>query len=101
MQESFLTAFTKLDILKEFSMFGSWLKRIVINKSIHEYHKTQRNKDVPLDDVIYKVEDEQGLAEDDELTNDNVAQILRCIKSLKDNYQIALTLFLIEGYDYE
>jgi len=30
MQDSFLTAFTKLDSLKEKVTFGSWLKRIVI-----------------------------------------------------------------------
>ena len=31
MQESFLTAFSKLETLKDKSVFGSWLKRIVVN----------------------------------------------------------------------
>lgn len=101
MQESFLNAFTKLDSLNEVSMFGSWLKRIVINNSIYEYHKNQKNKDVSLEDVLYKVEDNQGVAEDYEWTSTKAAQILECMKSLKENYQIGLTLYLIEGYDYE
>ena len=101
MQESFLTAFTKLDTLKDISMFGAWLKRIVINNSICNYHKNQKNKDVPLNDMIYKVEDEQGITEDYEWTNIKATQIVQCMKSLKDNYRIGLTLFLIEGYDYE
>jgi RNA polymerase sigma-70 factor (ECF subfamily) len=35
MQDSFLTAFTKLKNLKDKKAFNSWLKRIVINNSIH------------------------------------------------------------------
>ena len=101
MQESFLTAFTKLDTLKDITMFGSWLKRIVINNSIHYYHKTQKNKKIPLDDKLYKIPDDQGVAEDYEWNHLKAAQIMDCIKSLKANYQIGLTLLLIEGYDYE
>ncbi len=101
MQESFLKAFTKLDTLKDMAMFGPWLKRIVINNSIYDYHKNEKNKEVALNDVIYKVEDEQGIEEDYEWNHLKVAQIMQCMKSLKDNYRIGLTLFLIEGYDYE
>lgn len=101
MQESFLSAFTKLESLKEPSTFGSWLKRIVINNSVYYYHKNNKNNDVPLDDVMYKVEDNQGFSEDYEFTNLKAAQVLETMKTLKDNYQVGLTLHLIEGYDYE
>ena len=101
MQESFLTAFTKLDTLKEASMFGPWLKRIVINNSINNYQKNIKNNEVPLNDLLYKIEDNQGVTEDYEWYNLKAAQIIQCIKDLKDNYRIGLTLFLIEGYDYE
>lgn len=101
MQESFLTAFTKLDTLKDASMFGSWLKRIVINNSIYDYHKNKKNYDVPLEEVLYKAEDDQGVTEDHEWTHVKAAQIMQCMKSLKENYQLILTLFLIEGYDYD
>jgi len=101
MQESFLTAFTKLDTLNDTLVFGSWLKRIVVNNSIYDYHKNQKNNDVPLNEVLYKVEDHQGIEEDHEWTKIKAAQIIQTMKSLKENYQIGLTLFLIEGYDYE
>ena len=101
MQESFLTAFTSLDTLKDISVFGSWLKRIVINNSISEYKKIKKDNNVPIDDILYKVENDQGIASDHDWTNIKAAQILQCMKSLKENYQIVLTLFLIEGYDYE
>ncbi|MGV6832307.1 MAG: RNA polymerase sigma factor [bacterium] len=102
MQEAFLTAFTKLDSLKETSTFGSWLKRIVINSSIQQYHKNQKHDDVPLNDVLYKVEDtpETGVITD-EVTNLKAKQVLDTMNHLKENYRVALTLHLIEGYDYE
>lgn len=101
MQESFLSAFTKLETLKEASMFGAWLKRIVVNNSIHYYNLNSKYTDVPLDDVLYKIEDEQGIAEDDELMSTQASRILATMKTLKENYQLSLSLHLIEGYDYE
>lgn len=101
MQESFLSAFTKLDTLKEASMFGAWLKRIVVNNSIYYYKQNNKYQDVPLDNVIYKVEDEQGIADDDELTTTKASQIIATMKTLKENYQVSLSLHLIEGYDYD
>ncbi|MBA6152575.1 RNA polymerase sigma factor [Gelidibacter maritimus] len=101
MQESFLTAFRKLETLKESSMFGSWLKRIVINNSIYDYHKAQKSNTVSLEDVMYKIEDDQNEPNDNEWTHLRATEVIKCMKSLKDNYQIILNLSLIEGYDYE
>ena len=80
MQESFLSAFTKLHSFSETVTFGAWLKRIVINKSINA---TEINVEIQ------------------ENNNLNVKAILAALKTLKNNYKIALTLHLIEGYDYE
>lgn len=101
MQDSFLAAFTKLDSLKDTVTFGAWLKRIVINNSIYNFNKGNKYSEVPLDDVLYKVEDHNGIAEDTNFTSVKARQVLDTLKTLKDNYRIALTLHLIEGYDYE
>ncbi len=101
MQESFLTAFTKLDSLKETKTFGSWLKRIVVNNSIYHYKKSGRFQDVPLDDVMYKVEDHAPNDQDQSLNHLKANQVLETMNSLKDNYRMCLTLHLIEGYDYD
>ncbi|MDG5491435.1 RNA polymerase sigma factor [Psychroserpens sp. SPM9] len=101
MQDSFLTAFTKLDSLKEIKTFGSWLKRIVINNSIHHYKKNSKYQDVPLDDVLYKVEYYTDITEDYDFSNLKAKQVLETMDTLKDNYRMGLTLHLIEGYDYE
>lgn len=101
MQESFLNAFTKLHTFKGEVAFGAWLKRIVINNSIHHYRKQQKLNNVALDDVIYRVEDNNEISSDHELTNIKAQKVLQTMNMLKDNYRIALTLHLIEGYDYE
>jgi RNA polymerase sigma factor (sigma-70 family) len=104
MQDSFLTAFTKLDSLKESVTFGSWLKRIVINNSIYHFNKSNKYNEIALDEVLFKVEeddDEDGIASDYEFTNLKAQQIMETMKTLKDSYRVALTLHLIEGYDYD
>ena len=101
MQDSFLTAFTKIESLKDTVTFGAWLKRIVINNSIYHFNKNTKYSEVPIDDVLYKVEDHHGIAEDTNFTNVKARQVLDTLKTLKDNYRISLTLHLIEGYDYE
>ncbi|NNC49041.1 MAG: RNA polymerase sigma factor [Flaviramulus sp.] len=102
MQDSFLIAFTKLESLKYTKGFGSWLKKIVINNSIHHYNNKSKNIEIPIDNMLYKIEDESnGVESDFEFTNIKAKQILNTLKTLKDNYRIALTLNLIEGYDYE
>jgi len=102
MQDSFLLAFTKLETLKEIKTFSAWLKRIVINTSILHYKKKNELEEVPLSDVLYKIEDENnGISSDAEASNIKVKQVLEVLNTLKDNYRMALTLHLIEGYDYE
>lgn len=101
MQDAFLLAFTKLKSLKDIQTFGAWLKRIVINKSIYHYNKSTKFDEVPLDEVLYKVEDLDGFTEDDVFKSIQAKQIIATMNTLKDNYRVALTLHLIEGYDYE
>ena len=101
MQESFLTAFTKLNTLKDITVFGAWLKRIVVNNSIADYNKTTKNNDVALDDVLYKIEDNNlGIVTED-MTGAKVKLVIERMETLKPNYNLGLTLHLIEGYDYE
>ncbi|MEC3908610.1 RNA polymerase sigma factor [Tamlana sp. 2201CG12-4] len=101
MQDAFLQAFTKLETLKDISIFGSWLKRIVINKSIHHYNKKTKKNEVPIDDMLYKIDDNSENINSDDHLNLKVKQVLSSMKMLKDNYRIVLTLNLVEGYDYE
>jgi len=98
MQESFLIAFTKLSTFKGEVTFGSWLKRIVINKSITQIRKHNKFQEVPLETVPEQFEPRE---EEEAYTVLSVKDITDGINQLKDNYRLALTLNLIEGYDNE
>jgi len=97
MQESFLVAFTKLGTFKGDVAFGAWLKRIVINRSLTQLKKNNRFNEVKLD-VIPDLSEEEN---ESDYTMLKAQEITNAINSLKDNYRVALTLNLIEGYDYE
>jgi RNA polymerase sigma factor (sigma-70 family) len=97
MQESFLIAFTKLGTFKGEVTFGAWLKRIVINKCLTQLKKNKR-----LEEVKLEVAREESIGiESHDYTDVNVNQILNTINQLKENYRVAITLHLIEGFDYE
>ena len=102
MQESFLTAFNKLNTFKGEATFGSWLKRIVINNSISHYKKAQRLVMLDEDRIADQVDESSfdGISEED-YTNTKAAQVMNCMDSINKNYKQILTLHLIEGYDYE
>lgn len=101
MQESFLNAFTKLHTFKAEVSFGAWLKRIVINNSIYHYKKQRKKNEVALDDILYKVEDNDGITSDHVFVKQKAQKVMETMNRLKDNYRVSLTLHLIEGYDYE
>lgn len=98
MQESFLIALTKLGTFKGEVTFGSWLKKIVINKSITQLRKNNKYEEVSLDKVA---EQSENNVDDTEYTMLKAKDIADAINQLKDNYRLALTLNLIEGFDYE
>ncbi len=97
MQESFLSAFTKLDSFSEQVTFGAWLKKIVVNNSITALRKKNKFETVTLEKVTVKDVEDDGY----DCTELNVSDILNKVAMLKNNYKVALTLNLIEGYDCE
>ena len=102
MQECFFKAFDKLETFEGTSTFGAWLKRIVVNHSIGVYNKNSKYQEVQYDDQFkHAADDSVGLISEEEEQNPKVKLILKTMESLKENYRMALTLHLIEGYDYE
>jgi RNA polymerase sigma-70 factor (ECF subfamily) len=102
MQEAFLKAFSKINTLQEVSTFGAWLKRIVVNLSINSFnHKVKLNEVTYNDELKNEAVESEGIILENDSKNEKVKKILRTLNNLKENYRVALTLHLIEGYDYE
>lgn len=99
MQESFIIAFSKLKNLKDNQTFGAWLKRIVINNCLTFLREQQF--DIELDEVLYKIEDESSVEKLEDFSEVKFQQLSQAMNTLKDNYQLALNLHYLEGYDYK
>lgn len=97
LQESFLSAFRELHTFKGDSTFGSWLKRIVINKAISKV-RGRRLQVVHMEDHQDFVEEAPEVDEEDMAYK--VESIRRSIQKLPDGYRVVLTLYLLEGYDH-
>ena len=95
-QDSFTDAFKHLDTFKYQSTFGSWLKRIVVNKSIN-YLKIKRIPIVAIDEQEYWLSEPENVEE----TQLDINKIKTAINTLPHGYQTIINLYLIEGYDHK
>ena len=97
MQESFLSAFEKIETYSGTVSFGAWLKKIVINRSLDSLKKRRLSFEI-LDDRIIPDRDEGS---DHENIGDRIEEIREAIMRLPDGFRVVLTLYLLEGYDHE
>ena len=79
------------------SLFGAWLKRIVINQSIDQLKKNKLELVSINDEIISNTEDVDWKVE----TSISIDGIVEVINNLKDKYRLVLTLYLLEGYDHQ
>ncbi len=84
-QEVFLTAYDKLDTLREKHAIGAWLVRIARNQAAEFFRQSRATEELP-----------------DELTSRNnpeaeAREILAAIRSMPEAYRETLVLRLVEG----
>ena len=96
LQESFVTAFSRLGELQNKDAFGSWLKRIVINNCISLQRK-QRIQFEEIDEQRHgtALELEEGMPEVDP------ALVHQAIKELPAKGRTVLVLRALEGYSHK
>ncbi len=97
LQESFISAYRNIGNYRGDSTFGSWLKRIVVNRSINAL-RARRMELMPEDSDFDVKEEEPQEIYREELTVDKVK---KAIMALPDGYRSVLSLYLLEGYDHE
>ena len=100
MQESFLEAFQRLNSYTGEGSFGSWLKRIVINRSLDFLRKIKDKEMISLENTDIDVPDFVEEFGEEEIRF-QVEEIKRAISQLHEDYRVILSLFLLEGYDHE
>ncbi len=98
MQDSFLTAFNKLEQYRGDNNFGGWLKKIVIRKSIENYKNKMKEiklkQDVKIDLFVEN-------SENSDYESENHRDLILALNTLNPRYRNALSLMYLEGYDYD
>lgn len=96
MQESFLSAFKKMDSYEGKVSFGAWLRKIVVNRSL-DYLKKRK--------VVFEEINERLVEETDnplmETREVDMQKIKKAIMLLPEGYRVVLSLYLLEGYDHD
>ncbi len=97
LQEAFTDAFRKLSTFRYESNFGSWLKKIVINKCINEIKR--RKIDLQLFDEMGEFD---GFEDEPEKYRDGLSMenIKKAMDILPKGSRIIFSLYLFEGYDH-
>lgn len=101
MQEAFLSAFQKIRTYSNEMSFGSWLKKIVINRSI-DFLRANKIKFEELNEKTeYQDESEEVFSINEEKDAAiKVERIKEAVKELPEGFRIVLILALFEGYDH-
>jgi RNA polymerase sigma factor (sigma-70 family) len=94
LQESFISAFRKINQLRDESIFGGWLRRIAINHCIRQMRSHIEYTDL---------EDEQEPREEDDnwLPSIPFAKIQEAITSLPPKCRVVFVLFALEDYSHQ
>lgn len=95
-QETFVSAFKNLDKFRGESSFGSWLKRIVINKSISFLRK--QKFEFTDSDRLSKIQNE---SEESNFPEIDPVKIHEAIKQLPEKARVVTNLYLLEGYRHK
>jgi RNA polymerase sigma-70 factor (ECF subfamily) len=101
MQESFLAAFDAIGSYSGVVSFGSWLKKIVYNKSLDSLRKNRRIVFGDLE-YCYDIEDDSSeISDRREYTETRVSEVKEAIIALPSKCSVVLSLYLLGGYDHE
>ena len=95
LQESFITAFSKLNELKSDAAFGPWLKRIVINNSISFLRKNKIYFEDINDNSAGEIIDSYEIG-----NTTDPGLVHNAIKELPDGARSILVLHALEGYKH-
>lgn len=96
LQEAFIDMYNKLESFRGEASFGSWFKRIVINKSLNHIKKFSPAvvdyQEVEIEDISepYKERFEFG-----------VTEVKKAMNELPKGYKLIFDLYMFEGYTHK
>lgn len=101
LQEAFIDAFTKIEMFRNESSFGAWLKQIVVNKCLNEIKR--RKPDIHFFEDISNMNhfDDTKDKYDREHEQFTVNRIKSAMEFLPTGGKMVFTLYMFEGYSHQ
>lgn len=99
LQECFIDIFNKLSSWRGEASFGSWVKRIVVNRSIN--HIKRKKMTLVDESNLRNISEEEDVENDEEELPYSVEQVKRALKQLPEGYRLVFTLYLFEDFSHK
>lgn len=98
MQDTFFSAYSNIKNFRSEASFGTWVKKIAINKSLNSLRKKSPDYlDIPEGNIP-----DENVAKYDEQTNRfTLEEIKQEINRLPEGYRVVINLYLLEGMDHD
>ncbi|UOD34212.1 sigma-70 family RNA polymerase sigma factor [Deferribacteraceae bacterium V6Fe1] len=105
-QDAFVKAFEKLDMLKNRDQFYAWIKRIAINNAFMHFEKHRRMVDVDRDidennESFFDRISDYSNPEEELLTDEMRKYVRKFVDALPDKLRTVIILREVEDYSYE
>ena len=98
LQEGFIKILTKIKDFKGDGSFEGWMRRIIVNTAISQYHKNKKHNDIYDIDEINETDIKGNTFEETEFTSEELYSV---INSLPEGYKVVFNLYAIEGYKHK
>lgn len=98
LQDGFVKILSKISDFNGSGSFEGWMKRIIINTAITNYHKNKKhNLNYDIDDIQEKNINNVEISNSDYTPE----ELLTVINTLPEGYKIVFNLYAIEGYKHK
>jgi len=98
MQDTFLSAFDNIESYRSEASFGTWIKKIAINKSLNSLRKKSPDY---LNIQEERIPDEKIAETDEQTSRYSLEEIKQEINRLPEGYRVVINLYLLEGMDHD
>lgn len=98
LQDAFVKIFFNIKNFNGLGSFEGWLKRIVVNTAITNYHRTKKYRyHQDIDDMHERLDSNYSI----DGADFNKEELFGVIRSLPDGYKMVFNLYAIEGYKHK
>lgn len=98
LQDGFLKILNKISDFNGSGSFEGWMKRIIVNTAITNYHKNKKHNQNHDINEIHETNIEGSNFESADYTSE---ELMKVVNSLPDGYRIVFNLYAIEGYKHK